>query len=88
MLNIYFNTYLNIYLNMEFTLETILYYLVLVDAIVANLIAWSGYGTILNKRYTIFGSFLPITKGWTAYYLVLVIWLGIALARLHIIATF
>ena len=73
---------------MEITIETIFYYLVLVDAIVANLIAWSGYGTILNKRYNVLGNLLPITRGWTTYYLILVVWLGIALARLGLVATF
>lgn len=68
-----------------FTIESLLYYLILVDAVSAVVAAWTGYGKKLNKRFSIFGKYFPITKGWTSYYLVLVIWLGYALTRLGLV---
>lgn len=70
---------------MEFSFEMVIYYLILIDAVSALIAAWTGYGATINKRYSIFGIYFPITKGWTSYYLILVIWLGCALARLGII---
>jgi len=67
---------------MELQIETIVYLLVLVDAIFATLTAWTGMGEYFNKRYSIFGRYFPITRGWTTYYLVLVLWVGSALVRL------
>lgn len=67
------------------TFEAILYYLILADAIFANITVWSTFGTELTKRYGIFAKYFPITRGWTTYYLVLVLWLGWALARLGVI---
>jgi len=65
--------------------EAILYYLILVDAVFANVAAWSGYGASLNRRFSVFARFFPITKGWTLYYLVLVLWVGSALLRLGVL---
>lgn len=70
---------------MELSLEAILYYLVLVDAISAVVASWTRYGTEMNKRFSIFGHYFPVTKGWTTYYLVLVLWLGFTFARFGVI---
>lgn len=70
---------------MEFSFEMVIYYLVLIDAVSAVIAAWTGYGAKMNKRYSIFGTYFPITKGWTTYYLILVIWIGCSLARLGVI---
>jgi hypothetical protein len=70
---------------MTFSIEMIIYYLVLIDAVSATTAAWTGYGAVMNRRFSIFGVYFPITRGWTTYYLVLVIWIGYALARLGII---
>ena len=70
---------------MELSFEAILYYLVLVDAISAVVASWTSYGVRMNKRFSIFGHYFPVTKGWTTYYLVLVVWLGFAFVRLGVI---
>lgn len=70
---------------MTTTFEIILYFLVLADSIFANVAAWGTFGDELTKRYSIFGKYFPIRRGWTTYYLVLVIWLGWALFRLGVI---
>lgn len=66
-------------------IETIIYYLVLFDAVIAVATAWSGWGEKLNRQFTIFARFFPITRGWTLYYLILVLWVGSALLRLGVI---
>ncbi|USN56820.1 MAG: hypothetical protein H6766_07610 [Candidatus Peribacteria bacterium] len=57
------------------TLFAIIFYLLLLDALVANIIARFG-----EKRYVrhfrLMSRFFPITKGWTTYYLVLVLYIG------------
>lgn len=70
---------------MELSLESILYYLVFIDALIAVFLAWSGRGEELNQKYGVFSRFFPITRGWTLYYLILVLWIGFALTRLDII---
>jgi hypothetical protein len=67
------------------TLETILYYLVFLDSLFAVFLAWSGRGEDLNIKFGVFTRFFPITRGWTLYYLILVLWIGYALSRLQII---
>lgn len=69
----------------HFSIESILYYLVFLDALFAVLVAWSGRGEILNKKIGFVSRSFPITRGWTLYYLVLVLWVGYALTRLDII---
>lgn len=70
---------------MQLSIEAIIYYVVFIDAVVAMLIAWSGKGEVLNQKMGLFSRFFPITRGWTLYYLVLVLWIGYALTRLSII---
>ena len=67
------------------SLETIVYFLLLFDAVFSNIVSWSGYGKELTNKYSIFKRYFPITRGWTSYYLLLTIWLGIALFRLGMI---
>jgi hypothetical protein len=57
------------------SIEIIVFYLVLLDAVVANLIAWVG-GEWYLKHFRLVSRFFPMTKGWTAYYLILVLWVG------------
>jgi len=68
--------------DMELQVESIIFFFVLVDAVFAALTAWTGVGEYFNKRYSIFGRYFPITRGWTSYYLILVLWLGSAFMRL------
>lgn len=70
---------------MATTIEMILYILVLTDAIFANVAAWGTFGEELTKHYGVFSKYFPITRGWTTYYLVMVLWIGWALFRLGVI---
>lgn len=66
-------------------IEAIIYYLILIDALSANIVAWTGFGKQLLHSSVFVKRHLPITRGWAVLYLVLVLWLGFALIRLEII---
>lgn len=68
---------------MAMGVEAIIYYLVLLDAIGANVVALFFPRAFKSKK-GIWKHF-PITKGWTIWYLILVIWVGYGLNRLGII---
>lgn len=70
---------------MELSIEAIIYYLIVLDALIANIVAWTGVGGRIVHSSKVFSKYLPITKGWTTLYIVLVIWLGCALSRLEVI---
>ncbi|MDA8597011.1 hypothetical protein N9L26_01600 [Candidatus Pacebacteria bacterium] len=67
---------------MELSLESIIFYLLLIDALGANLLAWSGQQTWWQRAYSPIARHLPLARGWTTYYLLLVIIMGILLFRL------
>jgi hypothetical protein len=56
--------------------EAIIFWLLLIDAIGANLVAWSGYREWFTKNFKPLSRFFPLTRGWTTYYLVLVLFSG------------
>lgn len=60
-------------------IESIIFYLLLIDAIGANLLSWGGGQTWWQKHLAPVARFMPLARGWTTYYLVLVITMGIML---------
>lgn len=66
---------------MDISIEAIVFYIVLLDAATAFLIAWSGRGKDMNVKLGVVGRFFPITRGWTTYYLILVLWIGSLMLR-------
>lgn len=56
--------------------QEIVFYLLLVDSIGANLLSWGGVGEKWYKNLRLFSRYFPATKGWTIYYLLLVLWIG------------
>lgn len=66
------------------SIEEILFYLLVIDSVGANAVAWFD-GKWYTKHFKIFSRWFPVAKGWTAWYLVLVLWLGYAFYRLGII---
>ncbi len=67
---------------MEINLESIIFYILLIDALGANYMAWSGKQSWWQKHLAPIARFIPLAKGWTSYYLVLVLLMGIMLYRL------
>ncbi len=58
-----------------YTLEAVVFWVLLVDSLVANGIAWWG-GVWYAKHLRSVSRVLPITKAWAGYYLALVLWIG------------
>ncbi len=67
---------------MEINIESIIFYILLIDAIGANFMAWGGGQSWWQKQLTPIARFIPLAKGWTTYYLILVLLMGIMLYRL------
>ncbi|MFQ5620966.1 MAG: hypothetical protein ACE5FT_03930 [Candidatus Nanoarchaeia archaeon] len=66
------------------TLEAVVFYLVLLDSIGANLMAW-GNGKWYKKTFPWWAKRVPLNKVWCAWYLILVLWVGYSLNRLGIL---
>lgn len=56
-------------------IESIIFYLLLLDSITANFVAMYGEKWYVH-HFRIISRLFPMTKGWTLYYLVLVLWIG------------
>lgn len=69
-------------MEININIETIIFYILLIDAIGANLMAWGGAQKWWQVHLTPIARFLPLAKGWTTYYLILVLIMGIMLYRL------
>ncbi len=65
-------------------IEAMIFYLVFLDSIIANLMAWFD-GKWYKKNFRLFSRCFPLTKCWTATYLVLVIWVGSLLWRMGLL---
>ncbi len=57
----------------------IIFYLLLIDAISVNLISWFGFRKWYQGNFAILARFFPLTRGWTTYYLILVLFIGYVL---------
>lgn len=68
---------------MEWNLESILFYVLLIDAIGANILAWSGGQRWWQRNMNFIARYMPLARGWTVYYLILVIIMGAMLVRLN-----
>jgi hypothetical protein len=53
----------------------IVFWLLLVDSVIAVSIAWFGNREYFNNMF-FFKRYFPLTKGWTTAYLVLVLFIG------------
>lgn len=63
------------------TIEKVIFFVLLVDALVANGIALVGAKWYL-KHFRTLSRWFPIGKGWTVLYLLLVLWIGSLVYRL------
>ena len=55
--------------------EIVIFYLLLLDSLTANVVAFFGKRWYVH-HFRLFSRWFPITKGWSIYYLVLVLWIG------------
>ena len=63
------------------TIEAVVFYLLVLDSVSANLFAWGGANRWYIKHFRLVSQFFPLAKGWAFYYLVLVLWIGSLLWR-------
>jgi len=63
---------------MHISWEEIVFIALLVDSLCANILAWSGMknNKWYNKRLGLFACYFPLSRGWTTFYLVLVVYIG------------
>tara|TARA_Y100000310_G_C20686917_1_gene819611 strand:- start:421 stop:645 length:225 start_codon:yes stop_codon:yes gene_type:complete len=68
-------------------IEAVIWYLVLLDSLGANIAAWffPKRSKKLLGKFGKFAKHFPITKGWCAWYLVLILWVGSGLYRLGLL---
>ncbi|MCB9811991.1 hypothetical protein H6783_03700 [Candidatus Nomurabacteria bacterium] len=58
---------------------TYIFYLLLADAVIANLLAFGGKQHWWRHLSPFLATHFPLARGWTAYYLVLVLLIGYCL---------
>lgn len=56
----------------------IIFWVLLVDSLIAGSITWCGNKEKWN-RMSFFKRYMPLTKGWTAWYVILVLIIGYAI---------
>lgn len=56
-------------------LTSIIFYLLLIDSVCANIIAWFEKDWFV-KHFRFVSKYFPMAKGWTLYYLILVLFIG------------
>ena len=66
---------------MEINIETIIFLALLIDALGANMLAWSNKQKWWQKHFCYIARFFPLSRGWTTYYLILVLIIGALLYR-------
>ena len=69
---------------MNFTPDVIIFFVLLVDSAIANGIAWVGRRWYM-EHFQIMSRYVPLTRAWAAWYLVLVLWAGSILLRMGVL---
>lgn len=67
---------------MQVTIFYIIFYLLLIDSIVANLIAWFGGEKWYKSQFQYISRYFPVARGWTTYYFILILIMGVMLVAL------
>jgi heme/copper-type cytochrome/quinol oxidase subunit 2 len=57
------------------TMLQIIFWILLLDSLIAGYIAWCGNREKWNNM-KFFQHYMPLTKGWTAWYIILVLFIG------------
>jgi hypothetical protein len=69
---------------MAFNIEAFIWYLFLLDSIIANLISWFNEKHH-KKKFGLVSRYLPLTKAWTGIYLLFILWVGWLYMRLGVL---
>lgn len=57
------------------TIEAVIFYLLLLDSIMASLVSLLGRRWYMH-HFRLISRLFPLAKGWALYYFVLVLWIG------------
>jgi len=68
---------------MKFSFEVVVFFILLIDSVTVGLIAWLGGGYRWYPKEL--SRYFPLAKGWSTYYLILVLWVGFLLYRFRIL---
>jgi len=68
---------------MKFSFEVVVFFILLIDSVTVSLIAWLGGGYRWYPKAL--SRYFPLAKGWSTYYLILVLWVGFLLYRFRIL---
>lgn len=63
------------------TFEKVVFYILLIDSLLVNLMVWSSHKSWYRRHLKTFSILFPLSKGWSSYYLLLVMLLGYILWR-------
>lgn len=69
---------------MDVSFEAIIFYLLFIDSVGANLVSWFGAKWYI-KHFRTLSRFFPPAKGWTELYFVLMLWVGFLLHRMDML---
>ena len=58
------------------TIWLILFYVLLIDSIGANIVSWFGFRKWYRANFRLASRYFPATKGWTGFYLAFVLFVG------------
>jgi hypothetical protein len=61
---------------MEIIIFKVMFWLLLIDSLGANFMAWSNGDKWYHKHFRLMSRYFPMTKGWAVYYLILVLIIG------------
>ncbi|PIR68217.1 hypothetical protein COU49_02645 [Candidatus Nomurabacteria bacterium CG10_big_fil_rev_8_21_14_0_10_35_16] len=57
------------------TFKIVVFYLLLLDSAIVNILAWGRNGWYV-RHFRTFSRYVPITKVWGLWYIILVAWVG------------
>jgi len=60
---------------MSETFAIVVFYLLLLDSVIVNILAW-GYQGWYIKHFRTFSRWFPVARGWAGLYLALTLWIG------------
>ena len=68
------------------TTYIIIFYILLIDSIGANAMAWGGGQKWYHRHFRIMSRYFPMAKGWATYYFILVIFIGTMLYNFGVLS--
>lgn len=68
---------------MNYNAGLIIFIILLFDSLGANIVTWGNLGKKYQKYFSLMSRYFPLAKGWTTYYLILVLFIGLLVYQLR-----